>query len=375
MAQVLLGLGSRLLAWVSKLRSGCSSMSFLSVVVATWNRADTLCVTLDRLAEQTLPRDKYEVIVVDDGSPDNTEQVVRDYMKTAPFALKYFRHENRGPGYTENRGIREAQGPWILLIADDIHCEPTMLEEHYKTHEQHPEPQVAVGGKVLQSPDLPRTVFLQNWDPFRYGNFEALDELTYINFWACNVSFKKAFMLEYGMFIERPGAAHEDTEVGWRLYKNGGLRLLYNKKALAYHYHIETIDNACKRAYERGLKFDSLTDSVNDPGLYVRSHVLTWKTLPFFIRSCLGYKDCVANILDEDKNIHWFIVRELIRRVLFNRVTVVTYVPVIRHAEHSRFLALLVKPIFIRATVSYHFLKGLRALRRRRAAESKPLPV
>ena len=53
-----------------------------------------------------------------------------------------------------------------------------------------------------------------------------------------------------------------------------GMRLLYRKDALAYHYHPETIDAACRRGYERGKNFDVLADSVDDPGLYLRYRVL-----------------------------------------------------------------------------------------------------
>ena len=272
-------------------------MSFLSVLVGAFNRAEILRVTLQRLDDQTLDKGLYEVVVVDDGSTDHTSEVVAARAATVGYPLRYLRHANRGGGYTANRGIREARGPWVLLMPDDIHPTPGMLEAHYRRHLRDPEPHVAVAGKVLQSPDLPATVFLRHWDPFRYKNFEALDELTYINFWACNVSFKRQFMLDYGMFIERVGAAHEDTEVGWRLYRRGGMRLVYCKEALAYHYHVETIDSACRRAFERGRNFDVLAESVDDPGLYIRNHVLTWDLLFHFLR---GGSQTHANILAED---------------------------------------------------------------------------
>src|SRR5690349_19325338 len=105
-------------------------MSFLSVIVTTYNRAQTLRVTLERLAAQTLPRDRYEVVVVDDGSPDDTGPMVADYGQRSPYRLRYLVHANRGPGYSQNRGIRAALGPWILLLADDIQPQPNLLAVH-----------------------------------------------------------------------------------------------------------------------------------------------------------------------------------------------------------------------------------------------------
>ena len=133
------------------------------------------------------------------------------------------------------------------------------------------------------SPDLPDTVFLRNWDPFRYKALERREELPYLNFCGCHVSFKKQFMLTFGMFLERKGAAHEDVEVAWRLHRAGGMRLVYRKDALAYHHHPETIDSACRRAYERGRNFDVLAELVPDPAIYVRNHLVTLKTLPVWV--------------------------------------------------------------------------------------------
>jgi glycosyltransferase involved in cell wall biosynthesis len=347
-------------------------MSFLSVVIATYNRADTLRVALDRLRDQTLDKGNFEVIVVDDGSPDHTEAMVAEYLKSTTLTLKYLRHQNKGPGYTENRGIREAKGPWVLLIADDVLPEPDMLMVHFRTHEQNLGSNIAVAGKVLQSPDLPATVFQRNWDPFRYKNFEDVEALSYVNFWACNVSFKKTFMMQYGMFIERVGAAHEDTEVGWRLYRDGGLKLLYRRDALAYHYHPENIDSACRRAYERGKNFDVLAESVDDPGLYVRYHVLTRETWAYFLG---GSKGAHAATLEEDSSAIKFLLRELVRRIVFNRATVHVIVPLIRGAEHNRHLAMLVSPKLIRGAVAYHFLRGIAELRGRRlVTPPRPAP-
>ena len=347
-------------------------MSFLSVVVATYNRVETLRVTLERLATQTLSKDRYEVIVVDDGSPDGTAEMVREHVDRYPVPLTYLQHQNRGPGYSENRGIRAAKGPLILLIADDIHPLPDMLQEHYDAHAQHPETHVAVAGKVVQSPDLPRTVFLKNWDPFGYRKLGDAQELSYLNFWAANVSFKKAFGMTHGLFIERRAAAHEDTELGWRLWRHGGMKLLYRPKALAHHYHLETLDSAMKRWYERGIHFDVLADAVDDPALFIRTHLVTWKTLPLLFRR----NRFVGQVVAEDQSFTWFLLREGLRWLVFNRLTIPVIVAVIRRAETNRLAALVVRPQVLRGTMSYFFRRGVRDLRRRRAVSGAiPLPV
>lgn len=73
----------------------------LSVVLATYNRAEILRETLQHLANQELDPASFEVIVIDDGSPDHTRAVVAEWINKAPFSLTYLHHSNHGPGYTQ----------------------------------------------------------------------------------------------------------------------------------------------------------------------------------------------------------------------------------------------------------------------------------
>jgi glycosyltransferase involved in cell wall biosynthesis len=341
-------------------------MNFISVVICTFNRAETLRGTLKRLSAQTLPRDRYEVIVVDDGSSDHTAEVVQEFLKQGSMSLKYLRHERGGPGCAQNHGIRESRGPLVLLLCDDMQPEPDVLDIHCRAHAEHPEPNVVFLGNILQSPDLPDTVFLRNWKPFRYQGLEKHAELTYLHFCGCHASLKRDFILAHGMFVERPAAAFEDVESAWRMYKDGGMRLLYRKDALTYHYHVETIDTACRRAYERGRNFDVLADRVPEPGIFIKNHLVTARTLPLILR---GFWAPRPFLLDEDKNVLRYFARETLRRVLFNRLTVPwLFLPLIHRAEHNRLRARLVTPLMLRGVISYHFQKGVRELDRRRAA-------
>lgn len=315
----------------------------ISVVIATYNRADVLRVTLDKLAKQSLSSKLFEVIVVDDGSSDRTDTMMKSLVGTMPYCLKFFRHENRGPGYTENRGIKIAQSDLILLIADDIWPFPSLLEEHLKIHKEHPEDYFAVLGKVQQSPQLPSTVIQNNWDPFLYNRFEGLKEVESIYFYACNISVKKKFLLENGMFKERKGAAHEDAELGYRLGQKG-LQILYNGHAMADHHHEETLERMCKRAYERGKNFDMLSDNV------LKSYVF-----PIYKIASLeaGWKVFLK-----------MLPRELLRLFFFNYSTVTfLWLPVLAHADESKLAELLAFPLIYRGVNGYFLRKGYKDLR------------
>lgn len=328
----------------------------LSVVVATYNRQDTIQVTLDRLAKQTLDPAQFEVIVVDDGSPDTTAEVVQAMIPRMPYKLRFYTHANRGPGATENRGIAEAEADLILLIADDIHLEPGTLAEHVEFHRRRPEDHFAALGQVLQSPDMPQTTFQKKWDPFKYWELEGKEvELPYWKFWACQISLKKAFMQKNGLFREHKGAAHEDVELGYRLSK-AGLRIIYVPRAMAYHYHPETLASAIRRSYERGKHWRFIEEHVPDPQIWVKYHILNFRTLGYHYQT---YRNLSATQLPgEDRNLPWLLTRQLIRWVAFNRFTIPLWIKTLEAADDSPVLASLLHPYSYRGTVFYHFIKG-----------------
>ncbi len=88
---------------------------FVSVILPTFNRAHLICEAIDSILNQTY-RD-FEIIVVDDGSTDNTTEVLQRYSDR----ITYIKQENKGPGDARNRGIAEAKGEYIAFLdSDDI---------------------------------------------------------------------------------------------------------------------------------------------------------------------------------------------------------------------------------------------------------------
>lgn len=317
----------------------------ISVVIATFNRCDILKVTLEKLAAQSIPAADFEIIVVDDGSTDDTQRMVKSFVFSVPYQLRYFRHENQGPGYTQNRGIKETRSNLVLLTADDIWATPELLEQHLKSHVEYTQENIAVLGKVMQSPQLPTTVMHKHWEPFRYGLFKGKSELDGIRFLACNISTKKSFLIRNGMYKERRAVAHEDIELGYRL-REKGLRIIYNERALGHHYHPETLTDACRRAYERGLNFDMLTENIPKSFIFPLYHICTLEA---------GMKNFLR-----------MLPREIFRSILFNKWTVNNFwVPMLRRAETSRFASLFANQISYRGTVHYHQRLGLKQLRKR----------
>src|SRR5690242_8167475 len=93
---------------------------FVSVVIPTYNRCESLKRTLEGLARQDYPTIDFEVIVVSDGSTDKTEEVLKTYAVAAPFRLRFFTQANSGPSVARNRGVQESTGEVIVFLDDDV---------------------------------------------------------------------------------------------------------------------------------------------------------------------------------------------------------------------------------------------------------------
>ena len=92
----------------------------ISVIIPTHNRSSSLKKTLISLINQTYPKDRYEIIIVDDGGSDNTEKMIKELNKQTNSNINYFWQKNRGPAAARNLGIKNARAD-IIAFTDDEH--------------------------------------------------------------------------------------------------------------------------------------------------------------------------------------------------------------------------------------------------------------
>ncbi len=96
------------------------SYQFYSIIVPSFNRADEVSEFLKSVSELTFPIDRFEVLVADDGSRDNTETVVREAQETVTYNLRYCSQENKGPGAARNMGMEKARGDFFIFVDSDV---------------------------------------------------------------------------------------------------------------------------------------------------------------------------------------------------------------------------------------------------------------
>jgi glycosyltransferase involved in cell wall biosynthesis len=234
-------------------------MDELTVVIPTYNRCETLRKSISAYFDQTALAAIREILVVDDGSTDLTQSMVKELSRNCPVPLRYIRKENRGPAAARNVGIREAKTKLLLFTDDDIVPSRSLVGQHLEWHRRFPQLSAAVLGYVTWSPEVNPTPFMQWYGSvalFEYARLEGKVEVSCNYLYTCNVSMKTDFLRRHGLFDEDfRVAAYEDIELGYRLGK-AGMRLFYNRDALAYHRQYISFEDACKRREKAALGRD-----------------------------------------------------------------------------------------------------------------------
>lgn len=226
----------------------------ISALFSTFNRAGYLEKALASMVAQTLSREHFEVVVIDDGSSDNTREVSLKYAEL--FDLRYAYQENSGLAEGRNHGLRLANSPIVVFMDDDDVADEHLLEQHLVTHEKNPAPNIAVLGFTDLHPDIASIPIMHfvtqvGCQLFCYPLLKDGDVLGYSYFWGGRSSCKISFLHKNGFFnpIFRFGC--EDIELGYRLSAHN-FRVIYNEQARSTMIRAMTLDDFCRRVERQG---------------------------------------------------------------------------------------------------------------------------
>jgi glycosyltransferase involved in cell wall biosynthesis len=262
----------------------------VSVVLPAFNSGKLISQAIESVLVQTW-RD-FELIVIDDGSTDNTLEVVNQYAAQDE-RIKVYTQPNSGMAETLNRGIGLAANEWVFRMDNDDLMRPNRLERQMAFVQEHPE--LAVASSLVRHIDGSNRVIGK--DNSKLFTHEAIDKLVTANeligFCHPAVALRKSAVQAVGGYRKQFWPA-EDIDLWSRLAENGYKMLVQPEYLLDYRMHgnSATISGArLTRTKVRWLKDCMLRRRAGKPELDLESFLSSQRAAPFWVRLNRERKD------------------------------------------------------------------------------------
>ena len=217
----------------------------LSLVIATYNRAEQLMVTLGSVAMQSAETTTWECIVVDNNSADDTRQRVEAFQrKHSDLNIRYIFEPNQGLSHARNAGIMASHGDIVAFIDDDEHIVKDFITAYIDLFDQHPDA-MAAGGEIIAEYPTGRPRWMSRYterpiaNPMSFGDRVRLFPSGRIP-GGGNMAMRRRLFDSVGMFntsLGRTGKrllGGEESDLFERI-ANSGYRVYYVPRAVMYH--------------------------------------------------------------------------------------------------------------------------------------------
>ncbi len=197
----------------------------LSVIIAMYNSEKFIRKCIDSILESNLPQESFEIIVVNDGSKDQSVAIVEEYQRKYNY-IHLFHQENQGQSIARNHGLKYAKGKYIWFVDSDDYVEADLLPIYQAIESHDGIDIVGIRSKVLdEEGKLLHLYEIDNFQPdtLLTGREALLKGYQPSSMWA-NI-IRKSFLLEHHLEFY-PGILHQDTELS--------LRCMLNAKKVCY---------------------------------------------------------------------------------------------------------------------------------------------
>jgi glycosyltransferase involved in cell wall biosynthesis len=282
-----------------------------TVIVPTYNRSALLRHTLDALVRQSLGTGRFEVIVVDDGSSDDTAEVVAGYSSRLNVAYYFQPDEGYRLSAARNLGVRHARAPICVFVDSGVILHSGALDAYLRTHRQAARPVAVIGyvycfnednedgEEILAAIDFGdpdatmaglgaqgRWLDIREEFYAKYGDDFADLPAPWPVYWTGNVSAETAQLIDAGMFDEwfRTWGV-EDVDLSYRLHRRG-VRFVLCREACSIHVphpksHVTNLESVTANYRYFAAKYRTpITRLLIDHHVFVINDIIREKNLP-----------------------------------------------------------------------------------------------
>ena len=230
-------------------------MKKVSVIIPVYNVENYLRKCLDSLVNQTLK--DIEIIVVNDGSPDNSQTIIDEYVKKYPKKVVSVIQENGGQGAARNSGLLHATGEYFGYVDSDDYVEKNMYEELYKKAKEENADIVICGNNIVK-------------ENYELLTKEAVDKEFLLGKMAVwNKIYKKSIIVDNKISF-RSKVWYEDLDFSMKVYLSSNKISIVDKPL--YNYLLREGSTMNNNNIERNLEliesFDSLISYCKNKGIY-----------------------------------------------------------------------------------------------------------
>ncbi|MFV0365926.1 MAG: glycosyltransferase [Mangrovibacterium sp.] len=215
----------------------------ISAIISTYNRAQYLPGLFESILQQNIDSSRYEVVLVNNNSTDDTEAQCQVFMAAQPnLRVKYCVETQQGLSFGRNRGIKESEGKYLTFLDDDAVLTPNFFEQTILFLDAHPKVS-AVGGKILLKYIDHKPAWYNPYLASLLGFFDRGDKqeaFTNDYFRGSNMSFCADVFVRHEAFNTKLGRVgrqlygNEEKELFYRL-QSGGEEMWYVPTAVVLH--------------------------------------------------------------------------------------------------------------------------------------------
>ncbi len=254
-------------------------MKKISVIIPTYNRSFLLSVTLNSLCDQTLPSEEFEVIVADDGSSDNTREILEEYYRWLDIKYQYQEDKGFRVAKARNMGIASAEAPLCLFVDSGVYLDRKCLEEHIRLYEQEKWDvvignvygfsskqdyrfslrerlsEIGIGATLRECVDTGsyKDTRIPHYE--KYGGDISRLPAPWVFFWTCHVAVSTEMLKKAGCFDEAfTSWGAEDLELGYRLFCQGA-KFHFGQETISLHYPHDHDPKEQKKSDRNNLEY------------------------------------------------------------------------------------------------------------------------